>query len=501
MSKFTFVLVVGASMAWLGTQAASARGTGGAHPSEPHAGGTRSGGAHASEPHSGGAKPGGAHPGGTQPAGPHPGGSQPGSPHPNAAQSGPPHGSQPHGSQPHGSTSPAAYHGTNNVPLPTDAGFGHSASGKPATGYAAAEHKQPAVSGAGGATAGYAAAERKQPPVSGAGGAAAGHAAAERKQPAVSGAGGAAAGYAAGEKKQPPVSGAAGAAAGYAAGDKNQPQVSGAAGAAAGYAAAGRNQPQVSGAAGAAAGYAAAGRNQPQVSGAAGAAAGYAAAAHRTTAVPNSVVVARGASVRSSYSGYALPPGAWTPTGWNAGQAWGATPWAAVGTSLGWGAGAQPMAYNYGTNITYQGNQVYSGNQPVATADQYYQQAAALAQSAPAPDPNAPGWLPLGVFALVQNDQAEPHYVMQMAVNQAGILGGNYSDLISGTNLPIQGSVDKETQRAAWIVGNNKSTVGETGLYNLTQNEAPALIHIGKDRTQQWLLVRLQPPQQASSGK
>jgi len=31
----------------------------------------------------------------------------------------------------------------------------------------------------------------------------------------------------------------------------------------------------------------------------------------------------------------------------------------------------------------------------------------------------------------------------------------------------------------------------ETGVYNLTKDEAPALIHFGKDRTEQWLLVRL----------
>ena len=75
-------------------------------------------------------------------------------------------------------------------------------------------------------------------------------------------------------------------------------------------------------------------------------------------------------------------------------------------------------------------------------------------------------------------------------------MAGNYSDLISGTTVPIQGAVDKKTQRVAWTVGNNKNTVGETGLYNLTQDEAPALIHIGKDKTQQWLLVRLKQPEQ-----
>ena len=90
---------------------------------------------------------------------------------------------------------------------------------------------------------------------------------------------------------------------------------------------------------------------------------------------------------------------------------------------------------------------------------------------------------------------------MQLAVNKTGTLAGNYSDLISGTTRPIQGAVDKKTQRVAWTIGNNKHTVGETGLYNLTKDEAPALIHIGKDKTEQWLLVRLKQPAQGGGAK
>ena len=146
------------------------------------------------------------------------------------------------------------------------------------------------------------------------------------------------------------------------------------------------------------------------------------------------------------------PPGAWTPTGWTAGQAWSPATWPAVG-AFGWGGSVQPVAYDYGTNVTYQGDQVYYGGQPVATADQYYQQACDARQSAPPPDPNSGEWLPLGVFALVQRDQSDPHYVMQLAVNKSGALAGNYSDLISGTNVPIHGAVDQKTQRVAWTVG------------------------------------------------
>jgi len=225
---------------------------------------------------------------------------------------------------------------------------------------------------------------------------------------------------------------------------------------------------------------------------------------HQTEAVNGNVAAARGAAVRTSYNGYgiygagwhAANPGAWSAAGWAAGRAWTPATWPAVGATLGWGTGVQPVAYNYGNNVTYQDDQVYYGSQPVATAEQYYQQASALAQSVPSADATADEWMPLGVFALVQKEQSDPHYVMNLAVNKAGVIAGNYTDVLSGMNVLIQGAVNKKTQRAAWTVGKNKTTVCETGIYNLTQDEAPALIHIGKDKTQQWLLVRLKQPQQ-----
>jgi hypothetical protein len=227
---------------------------------------------------------------------------------------------------------------------------------------------------------------------------------------------------------------------------------------------------------------------------------------HQTEAVSGNVAAARGAAVRNSYNGYGMygaewhtaNPGAWAAAGWTGNRAWATASWPTIGTTLGWGAAVQPVAYDYGTDIVYQGDQVYYGSQSVCTADQYYQQACTLAQSVPPPDQNSSQWTPLGVFALVQKDQSDPHYVMQLAVNQSGCIAGNYSDMVSGTTLPVHGSVDKKTQRVAWTVGNNKNTVGETGLYNLTKDESPALIHIGKDKTQQWTLVRLKQPEAES---
>jgi hypothetical protein len=56
----------------------------------------------------------------------------------------------------------------------------------------------------------------------------------------------------------------------------------------------------------------------------------------------------------------------------------------------------------------------------------------------------------------------------------------------------IQGRVDKDTQRVSMRIGDKENIVVETGLYNLTQNEAPMLVHFGPDKVEDWLLVRLE---------
>ena len=73
------------------------------------------------------------------------------------------------------------------------------------------------------------------------------------------------------------------------------------------------------------------------------------------------------------------------------------------------------------------------------------------------------------------------------AVNRAGAVRGNYYNVLTDNNLPVQGAVDKKTQRASWVVGEQKEVVYDTGIANLTKDESPLLIHFGKERTQQWL--------------
>jgi hypothetical protein len=87
---------------------------------------------------------------------------------------------------------------------------------------------------------------------------------------------------------------------------------------------------------------------------------------------------------------------------------------------------------------------------------------------------------------------------MQLAINQQGILRGNYTDEVTDSTLPIHGQVDLQTRRAAWTVGDNRFSVMEAGLKNLTENEAPTLLH-KNGATQRWLLVRLAQPSQGGN--
>ena len=81
-----------------------------------------------------------------------------------------------------------------------------------------------------------------------------------------------------------------------------------------------------------------------------------------------------------------------------------------------------------------------------------------------------------------------------LAVNDAGTIRGTYYDGLTDSTKPVYGAVDKKTQRAAWTIGKDNNTVFDTGFYNLTKDETPVLVHIGKDRTQQWMLVRMAKP-------
>jgi hypothetical protein len=172
--------------------------------------------------------------------------------------------------------------------------------------------------------------------------------------------------------------------------------------------------------------------------------------------------------------------------------------WGALGSWIGYGT-AQPVYNDYGSNVYYQDNSVYSGEQPVATAEQYTEQAAAIASTGANTDPASSEWLPLGVFALTQDGQssgATPSVYIQLAVNKQGIVSGTLNHQLTGETQQLEGAVDKQSQRVAWTVKGEQHPIVETSLGNLTKDTAPVLLHFAEGQTQQWLLVRLPEPMQ-----
>lgn len=196
------------------------------------------------------------------------------------------------------------------------------------------------------------------------------------------------------------------------------------------------------------------------------------------------------------YTGH---PGAWYAAGWAAGTAWNTATWPVMGTWFDYPPSSQPVNYDYGNNITSSDDNVYVDGQSAGTNADYYNQSATLAdtgaQAIASPDEQ---WLPLGVFVLTQQSNDHSNLTIQLAVDKQGVIRGNYTDADGDKTMPVQGSVDKSTQRVAFTVGDKKDVVFETGLYNLTKDESPVLIQ-HKDHTEQWVLVRLKQP--ADSGQ
>ncbi len=178
--------------------------------------------------------------------------------------------------------------------------------------------------------------------------------------------------------------------------------------------------------------------------------------------------------------------------------AWGYGGWGNYGSWWGYGSGYTPTEYDYGDNITYEGDTVYYGSQPAATAEQYYIQADNLATGTSSKSAND-DWKSLGVFSLVQGSQTNSTVVFQLAVNKDGAMAGNYYNMLTDEVKPINGAVDKKSMRAAWVVKGVKDVVYDTGFANLLQPQSAILVHFGKSKTQQFSLVRMEKPTTQSS--
>jgi hypothetical protein len=218
--------------------------------------------------------------------------------------------------------------------------------------------------------------------------------------------------------------------------------------------------------------------------------------------VNRQTLVNQGNLVRGNFSHYGCfhggwwgrYPGAWRAAAWTSAAAvWGTAAWGTCSTFCGYPA--EPVYYDYGSNVVYEGDTVYINGDSVGTQEQYAEQAITIAETGKQAEASQEEeWLPLGVFAMVQGEQSDSNDLFQLAVNKAGTIRGNFYNVLGDTTLPVYGSVDKTTQRAAWTVGDRKEPIYEVGFANLTREESTMLVHFGKDRTQQWTLVQIEPP-------
>jgi hypothetical protein len=183
---------------------------------------------------------------------------------------------------------------------------------------------------------------------------------------------------------------------------------------------------------------------------------------------------------------------------------WRPLAWVGIGAFFQAAIAPQPVVYDPGTTIVYQGDVVYvNGVADSKSAKEYRQEARELATPALAEVPvpvaaeegEAEEWLPTGVWALTQQEQGDAVMFMQISVNKQGVVAGAYKNVMTGDEQPLIGQLNLETQVMAWHVGDATQSIYETSVSSLTGDVASVFVHFGEEQTQTWLLVRLPSPE------
>ncbi len=177
---------------------------------------------------------------------------------------------------------------------------------------------------------------------------------------------------------------------------------------------------------------------------------------------------------------------------------WCSAPRLTTWVSFGW---STPYYWDYGPGeyINCNNGIVYVNGTWYEPAPLFYRRTLLLAQQAPVWTPVQAAqidWLPLGVFVVSRDGVPDNNVLVQLAVTNDGVIGGTIFNQLTGVTFPIQGMVDKETQRAAWTYTDDLGAqiVMESSIFNLTQPAATGLIHYSSDNIQVIELVRLEDP-------
>lgn len=232
----------------------------------------------------------------------------------------------------------------------------------------------------------------------------------------------------------------------------------------------------------------------------------YGAVGHRTVYTSPVAVRSSATVVRAGRYPYFTPTWyqahttAWVAPRWVSGyNYWRPVAWGTLAPFV--GIAGSPITYDYGSTTVINDNTVYQNGQPAGSADEYAAQATQIVDTGrAAPTADTSEFQPLGVFGLIQENETVAQRIFQLAIDKNGVLRGNYYDAVADSTQPIFGAVDKASQRIAWSIGDKKEIVFETGLQNLTEDQSTVLIHYGKEKTVQMILVRLPDPNSNPNG-
>ena len=108
-------------------------------------------------------------------------------------------------------------------------------------------------------------------------------------------------------------------------------------------------------------------------------------------------------------------------------------------------------------------------------------------------------WLGIfGLAAAAQEPGNENKHLLpniEEAISKEGIIAGTFQDTATDKSFEVEGTIDTTSQRAAWGPVGESWPIMETGIFNLTESEAGALLHFDENQTQQWSMIRLDDPQ------
>jgi hypothetical protein len=163
----------------------------------------------------------------------------------------------------------------------------------------------------------------------------------------------------------------------------------------------------------------------------------------------------------------------------------------------------EPQYIDYGMNVVYEGDTAYVDNKPVPVEQRDGPILDAVANVAQPPPPMPPTdpkqkseWLPLGVFALAQEERGDPVMFFQLSINKEGLVSGGFVSTLTGDSRAGRGQARQGKPTRARRIGDNGKTVYETSLANDPAGFASP-VHFEGPALQTWLLVdclSLRPP-------